>query len=340
MTALRARSPIGIGTYLGPDDDETDALYTEAIARALDAGIDVIDTSINYRSQRSERVIGAVLREAIAAGRLRREDVLVASKAGYVPYDGKRPYHYPTYVEATYLRPGIIPWDELVNGSHCMAPRFLLDQIDRSRRNLGLDTIDIYYLHNPESGMEDIDPGLFRARVRNAFAAFEQAVSDGKIGCYGVATWHGLRKAPGHAPHQSLAEFAGLAREVAGDAHHLKVVQLPYNLALIEAFAADTQEMGDRLVPLLQCAADLGIHVFCSAPLLQGQLAEGLPEHLRAALGLRTDPQRAVQFVRSTPGVGTTLVGMKRAAHVDEAIEVMRAPPLAAEAIRALFVED
>nr|AYC79486.1 hypothetical protein [uncultured bacterium] len=330
-------SSIGLGTYLGSDDDETDALYAEAIGRSLDSGVNVIDTAINYRSQHSERVIGAVLRERIGTGRLARGAVFIASKAGYVPFDGRRPRQYAPWLEETYLKTGIIPRAELVNGVHCMAPGYLADQIERSRRNLGLDTIDLYYLHNPESGMEGVDPREFRRRLREAFAALESAVERGAIGMYGTATWSGYRQVPGESPRHSLVEMLAIAREVAGEAHHFRAIQLPYNLAYIEAHATATQELGDKVVPLLEAAAASGIYVMTSAPLLQGQLASRLPDEVRAVLGLASDAQRAVQFARSTPGVGTVLVGMKRVAHVAEMATVAKTPPISAERIESLF---
>src|SRR5580704_6099335 len=57
-------SSIGIGTYLGEMDDATDFGYVEAVKGALAAGVNCIDTSLNYRNQRSERAIGAALRQA------------------------------------------------------------------------------------------------------------------------------------------------------------------------------------------------------------------------------------------------------------------------------------
>ena len=54
-------SSIGLGTYLGDADERTDALYAAAITRAVEMGCNVLDTAINYRHQRSERVIGRVL---------------------------------------------------------------------------------------------------------------------------------------------------------------------------------------------------------------------------------------------------------------------------------------
>src|SRR5439155_23840451 len=55
-------SSLGNGTYLGRDDDWTDAAYTVAVRRALQLGINVVDTAINYRNQRSERAVGRALR--------------------------------------------------------------------------------------------------------------------------------------------------------------------------------------------------------------------------------------------------------------------------------------
>src|ERR1051325_5575621 len=54
-------SSIGIGTYLGNPDEETDRRYAEAVVRAVELGANVIDTATNYRYQRSELSIGAAL---------------------------------------------------------------------------------------------------------------------------------------------------------------------------------------------------------------------------------------------------------------------------------------
>jgi diketogulonate reductase-like aldo/keto reductase len=51
-------SSIGIGTYLGEADENTDEAYRSAVVRAVESGVNVIDTAINYRFQRSERSVG------------------------------------------------------------------------------------------------------------------------------------------------------------------------------------------------------------------------------------------------------------------------------------------
>src|ERR1019366_5117440 len=61
-------SSIGIGTYLGEPTAAFDALYREAVTDALEQGINVIDTAVNYRHQRSERAIAQALAAVISDG--------------------------------------------------------------------------------------------------------------------------------------------------------------------------------------------------------------------------------------------------------------------------------
>jgi aryl-alcohol dehydrogenase-like predicted oxidoreductase len=120
-----------------------------------------------------------------------------------------------------------------------------------------------------------------------------------------------------------------VAREVAGETHHFKVIQVPYNLAMTEAYTRTTQVVEGDAVTLLQAARRLGIFVMASASVYQGQLTRNLPPVVADYLpGLETDGQRALQFVRSTPGIGTALVGMKSVRHVDENAAVARLAPL------------
>src|ERR671910_584008 len=60
-------SSVGVGTYLGEADDETDRAYAESVARAVELGANVIDSAANYRFQRGERSIGAALRQLIGS---------------------------------------------------------------------------------------------------------------------------------------------------------------------------------------------------------------------------------------------------------------------------------
>lgn len=326
-------SSLGVGTYLGEPDAQTDKLYIAAVARALELGFNVVDTAINYRFQRSERSIAAALGELIQQGKLARDEVVVSTKGGFLTPDGGYPRDPQRYFSEEYLKPGILRPEEVVGGMHCLAPRYLEDQLERSRRNLELETLDIYYLHNPEIQLQAVSRQEFLERMRAAFAKLEECVDAGKIRCYGTATWEGYRRRPGVRDALSLAELVGVATEVAGPSHRFKVVQLPYNLAIPEAYLLANQEVEGQRVSLLEAAARLGMTVFASASILQGQVAQGLPEEIRQRFNgkLETDAQCALQFVRSTPGVATALVGMRRLEHVEENARLVGKPPAPAE---------
>src|SRR6185436_7803841 len=224
-------STVGLGTYLGPEDGATDVLYQDAAVHALELGVNLLDTAVNYRHQRSERAIRTALGTAISRGVIRRDEVVVATKGGFIPFDGTVPRDPRAYFAATYVETGIVKPGDVAKGGHCMTPRYLRDQIDRSRANLGLETLDVYYIHNPETQLGEVSRAEFMKRVREAFAALEEAGREGKLQLYGAATWAGLRADPGEAGYLSLAELVDVAREVGGPDHRFRVIQLPYNLA-------------------------------------------------------------------------------------------------------------
>ena len=332
---------VGIGTYLGREDDATDELYRRAIGRALERSVNVVDTAINYRHQRSERVIGAVLADAVARRAVARDELFVATKGGYVPFDVEIPRDPAAYFTETYLASGIVGPDDVVGGSHCMTPRYLADQIERSRTNLGLETLDLYYLHNPESQLEAVGRDEFMRRLRAAFELFEESVSAGKIARYGAATWNGYREPPGAPGLLALADMVAAAREIGGPDHHFRAIQLPYNLAMTEAFTRANQPIGKETVSTLEAASRLDVYVMASASVYQGQLTHNLPPLIAEFLpDLSSDAQRALQFVRSTPGIGTALVGMKAMSHVNENAGVAAHAPIPWERFKRLFTAD
>ena len=321
-------SSVGLGTYLGEEDDATDRAYGEAIVDAANLGCNLFDTAINYRAQRSERVIGQALLHLERELGLSRTSFVVCTKGGYIPFDGGVPPDPAQYFRDVYVRPGVLRPEDVVDGEHAMTPRYLEDQIARSLRNLGLSSIDVYYLHNPETQLGAVSRPEFLARVRAAFELLERQVAAGRIGRYGVATWNGFRTPPGSRGHLSLEELVREAEAAGGRDHHFEVIQLPYNLAMPEAYASATQLVGGERVTALEAAKRLGITAIASASILQGQLSRRLPQALADAFpGLATSAQRAVQFVRSTHGVTAALVGMRSRAHVAENLAVARIPP-------------
>ncbi len=332
-------SSVGIGTYLGEPDDATDVAYRAAFDRAYALGCNVFDLAINYRFQRSERAFGAWLARASADGIVRRDEIVIATKGGFVPFDSSLPPDPGKWVYQTFIANGLAhPNEFCASYQHCIAPAFLEQMIAWSRRNLGVDTIDIYYLHNPETQRITLSHETFHARMLDAFETLEQAVSDGLIANYGTAAWTGYRAMPNTPDYVSLAEMAGIAMEVAGDQNHFRYVQMPYNLFMTEAFALENQQVGEVFLSPIEAAQELGLTVMISAPLMQGRLANPLMPALADVLtDLETDAQRAIQFVRSSPGVTTALVGMKTLAHVSENLALNDLPPAPGETIRALY---
>lgn len=337
-------STIGVGTYLGDPDDVTDVLYTEAIVEAIGLGINHIDSAINYRFQRSERAVGEALRRVFAAGVVDRSEIVIATKGGYVPYDGEAPSGPGAareYVSREFLSPGVCKAADFANQyRHCMAPGYLSHQIDRSRENLGVETLDVYYLHNVEGQIAEVGRETFEHRLHDAFALLESKVDEGKIGRYGLATWNGFRSEPGSKDFLPLERILRIARDAGGDGHHFKVIQLPYNLAMTEAFGFFNQPVGEKVSTALEAAARLGISVVASASLLQSRLAQDLPPEVTAAFEVGTDAQRALQFVRSTPGVATALVGMSHTRHVRENAALLAEPLAPESAVFSLFDEE
>jgi aryl-alcohol dehydrogenase-like predicted oxidoreductase len=299
-------SSLGIGTYLGGDDDVSDRAYTDALIAAGENGVNFFDSAINYRNQRSERCVGAALKQ------LQRDEIVVCTKAGF-------------------LTPGAVPkslrQEDVVGRMHSMAPDFLAAQIDCSLTNLDIETIDVFYLHNPETQLGFVTRVEFDERIRRAFAKLEELVGRQKIRWYGAATWEGFRKKDA----LSLPRMAEIAAEVGGPEHHFRFIQLPFNLGMVEAFVGQPESA-------LSAAERLGIATVASGTLMQGQMLSHMPDAVAELLPcLETDAQRAIQFTRSTPGISVALVGMSQRAHVMENLGVASVPPATREQYQRLY---
>lgn len=329
-------SSLGIGTYLGQPNEATDASYTAAIVAAMQAGINVIDSAINYRLQRSERNVGAALKVVANKG-FSRDEIIVCTKGGYLTPDGAMPADPNRYFFEEYIQKGIFTAKDIAAGSHCMTPHYLQNQLGRSMTNLGVDCIDVYYLHNPETQLGEVSRAEFAKRIREAFTFLEQAAAEGRIRYYGMATWNGFRQESKAADAMQLGELAEIAREVAGDKHRFRFVQLPFNLAMTEALTLGNQNLKSGIKTVMEAASELGITLVASASLLQGQVAQNLPGFVAEALGLSNDRERALQFARSAPGITTALVGMSRAAHVEANSSVVTVAPASIDDFGKLF---
>ena len=319
-------SNVGIGTYLGNPDNQTDELVKNAVKQSVLSGVNVIDTAINYRAQKAERSVGKALSELIQEGKITRNQVFISSKNGYVTNDADIQEDFMEYVMRELGKTGIVKEGDITSGYHCMTTAYLSDQLDRSLKNLDLECIDLMYLHNGIEGqIKDISKDEFLEKLKSVFELYEQKRDEGKIKFYGMATWECFRVKDNDPQHLSLEDIVEMAKKIGGDDHGFKFIQLPYNMNYDQALLGKNQIIQNKPVSILESAVTLGIGVFTSVPFMQGRLlAPGImPEFsdLKSSL-------RALQFIRSSPGVLAPLVGQKSAEHVSENLEIMQIPPL------------
>jgi aryl-alcohol dehydrogenase-like predicted oxidoreductase len=256
----------------------------EALLEALLAGVNLIDTSTNYGGGGSERLVGFVLADAVQRGAVRRDQVVVVSKIGYV-----QGYNLETVRASEHGYPEIVEYRH--DCWHCIHPDFLGDQLELSLDRLGLDRLDVLLLHNPEYFLVDhrsrhgrVDDGArdrFYDRIRRAFEFMEGAVERGRISCYGVSSNRFARPTSDPA-HTGLDRMVSIARELAGDAHHFAVAELPMNLYELGAVAG-RREVGARMMSVIDVAEAAGVGVLVNRPLNAIVEREGRERLLRLA---------------------------------------------------------
>ena len=342
---------LGFGCYRV---DDRQPVFAEALHKALAAGVNVIDTSTNYTDGGSERCVGAVLASAHAAGRLRREQIVVVSKIGYVQGENL------TLARAR-EREGR-PFPEMVKYMdgcwHCLHPTFLANQLERSLARLQLATLDVCLLHNPEYFFSDAVhrgasvadlPQLraeFYRRLEAAFAFFEAQIAMGRLRGYGVSS--NSAAAPGDDPEMtSLGRMFAAAEAAGGGGHHFQVLQLPMNLYESGALF----ERNDAGGTVLERARALGVGVLVNRPLnaivdrqlvrlagARGSANEAaLDAALPAAARAASFAQKALHALTSVEGVSSVLLGMRRPAYVDDALAVLGLAPLEPATTRDAF---
>ena len=322
-------SNVGIGTYLGNPDSDTDNIVKNAVKKSVLAGMNVIDTAINYRAQKAERSVGQAISELVNENKISRDEIFISTKNGYVTNDGDIQEDLMQYIIRELGKPGIVKEGDISSGYHCMTIPYLEDQLNRSLKNLQLECIDLIYLHNAVEGNLEMSKETFLQKLKDVFEFYEQKRKDGKIRFYGMATWDCFRVAEDHKMFLSLEKVIEIAKSVGGNDHGFRFIQLPYNLHFDQAFMQKNQLVDGKSASILDSAKQLNVGVFTSVPLMQGKLldwAKDKPEFsaVSPSVGL-------LQFIRSTPGVLAPLVGQKSDAHVTENLEILKIPPFSEE---------
>lgn len=346
FTRRRVRlASIGIGTFPGAATPEVDARIAQIVDRALEGGINVVDCAAHYRYGRSLTAVGAGLRAALARG-ADRSSVFLISKGGFLTFEGGAPEDPNAWFETHIERRGFGRREDLARDVHLLSPEYIDHQIEFSRDRLGVETLDAFLIDQPEVHIPLIGKERLNRKLERVFVALERAVRAGRIGCYGISTYEAFRVETDHVLFQSIPSLLGLAERAAcaafGEAsarHHFRIIQLPFNQAMTEGFTRFNCATGKgNVASTLQACHQLNVYTMASHTLLKGHLARQSVDAVADALAALPNPtQRAIQFNRSTPGLGTTLVGMSDPAHLDDALAVARIPPLERPAYLSLY---
>ncbi len=309
-------SPIALGTHLGEMNEEDSVLYREGIEYGLVNGLNFIDTAINYRGMRSERDVGYVLKSLVKRGSIKRDEVIVSTKGGIIPGDIEAKLVPSDFLQKVLLEDGIIQESDVNivdTHRHVLAPSYYRFAIDTSKKHLHLETIDIYYIHNPEISMMVLGPALFYKQLEKLFSFFENQVELGNIKYYGFATWFGFLKDPTEKGYLSIEEVINIAKRVAGEGHHFKFIQFPLNKHMNEGIKNQNQKANGKWLSVIEAAQELGIYSTTSAPF-----------HLGKAFDKASDSRSMLTEVTSNKGVFSTMVGMKKIEHIEENIQIFR----------------
>ena len=309
-------SPFAIGTHLGNMDDTDSELYQASIEYGLSNGINFIDTAINYRGMRSERDIGSVVSRLIDKRTIKREEIVISTKAGIIPGDIDAGLVPKDYLEKMLLNPQIIDQSDLNvvdHHRHVLAPSYYQFAIEQSKKHLGLNTIDIHYIHNPEISLQVLGADDFYHQLRQLFLFYEKQVNIGNIRYYGFATWDGFLSEPDDHRYISLERVMNVLNEVIGENHHFKFIQFPYNKTLHFAMTKENQLVKQQYLTLFEAAKKLNLTVVTSAPFNLGKLSNSVADTDSYLLSLVNEES-----------ISSIMVGMKHKSTVIRNLELIK----------------
>lgn len=340
-----AFSGAGFGCYRV---DIASSEHQAALRQALLSGINVIDTSANYADGESERLVGHVVSQLAAQDRVRRDEVIVVSKAGYLQGTNYRISQQRKKQGRPF--PKLVLYDEGLE--HCIHPEFLDHQITASLERLGMERIDSFLLHNPEYYLkwayhQGIDAEESRQqylrRLYGAFVHLENEVRRGRISWYGISS-NTFPVSGDDFDFTPLDQIWDLAQSISAD-HHFRFIELPLNLMEPGAVTRKNQQGGKTVIEL---AWEKGLAVLINRPLngirngrlvrldetvYQGEAAAQACQFREALAGQKPSWQNvsylrhlAMLALTSTNGITSVLVGMRQEKYVQDVLQILSQP--------------
>jgi aryl-alcohol dehydrogenase-like predicted oxidoreductase len=321
-------SKLGLGTFNKEPYKEENYVfhYIEAVKQAVNSGINLIDTASNYRYGQSEKEIGTALKELFEENITKREELIICSKGGFIQLDYPFPQNPYSWIEENIINNNLAKKEDIELDQHCMTPDYLEWSCKRSLENIGISSFDIYYLHNPEMQMLRLGKKEFYKQIENIFRRFESMADIGLFKYYGVAVWNGFISESEDEKIQ-LEKLVECAIKAGGKNHRFKYIQTPFNMGKTSIYINNTQTVNNEECTLLQAAYRLGVSVISSSSLLQMNLfkksfTQEVGVVLDDSMTLKSDIQLALQFVRSTPGIVSSLFGSRVPVNIKHNCEI------------------
>jgi aryl-alcohol dehydrogenase-like predicted oxidoreductase len=313
---MKGLSKVGVGLYQGEETDESDRKLLEVLEFALLSGVLVFDCAPSYRNRRSEKILGELIRL------YPNQDYFISTKGGFVPFDfsqgeQKEKEYINELVAKGWIRPQFFDY----NFFQCFDPLYLDHSLNTTLTTLSRDSVELYYLHNPEYFLEKVGRDRFLAVMRDVFLWIREKIEAGQMKAFGISSWFGFFNLDPKKRLQVL-DFFKLAEEV-GIQSYFNCIQVPYNFSQTKGLFFKGQQVGESQKSLFSLAEELKISILASAPLGQGKLPKyTYPEKVKTIFSGMTSAQVSLSFVLSTPGISVALIGTTSLVHFKELISV------------------
>ncbi len=242
--------------------------HRKSLTKAILEGITLIDTSANYSDGNSELLVGEVISDLISKKQIKRDDITLVTKAGYIQGSN--------YRHAIELKNNGTGFADVVEYAerlwHCIHPDFLQDQLDKQLQRLNVEYIDSYLLHNPEyylgwAKKNNVDQkeahDEYYKRIKEAFIFLEEKVKEGKIKSYGISS-NTFPTFSAQYDHTSLEKVIKIANTVS-HTNHFRFIQLPFNF--FESGAVLIKNQFNNTKTVLDVAYENSLKVLINRPL-------------------------------------------------------------------------
>lgn len=307
---MKEMGRIALGTHLGDFSEEDSQKYIQAIIHSIRNGIYTIDGAINYRGMCSEKDEGIAINTLMQEDNLKRDDLFITSKAGLLFGDVRASINPQRYLNEILISNGITKEDfaEYEGLYQTLNPLFYETALNKSLQNLGLDYLDVHYIHIPEISRMVMSEKQFYDKMELLFKWYEQKISEGKIRHYGIALEFMVEEPDNENWHFEIEEIKLRSDRAANGNSHLKYILFEYNMECHSANTVANQSINLQKMSLINACHELGLQTVASMPFLQG---DGFN---------RYSLREMLDYV--TAAMDHVIVGSKNINHIDEIIKI------------------